>query len=117
MKLIDVISIPVTDQQVAKEFYLKFGFKIIVEAPFQGGANWIQMGLPNAETSITLVNWFPQLKPGSIAGYVIKCDDLDKTVAELTAKGITVGNADKTQWGRFATVKDPDGNAWSLNGK
>jgi uncharacterized glyoxalase superfamily protein PhnB len=117
MRLIDVISIPVTDQQVAKAFYLKFGFKIIVEAPFQGGANWIQMGLPNAETSITLVNWFPALKPGSIQGFVIKCDDLDKTIAGLTEKGIEVATPDKTPWGRFATVKDPDGNAWSLNGK
>ena len=116
MKSIELISIPVTDQQAAKEFYLKFGFTLIVENPFQNGANWIQLGLPGGGTSITLVNWFPQLKPGSIAGFVIKCDDLDKTITELTAKGITVGNADKTPWGRFATVKDPDGNAWSLHG-
>lgn len=117
MKAIEIISIPVTDQQAAKEFYLKFGFTLIVENPFHNGVNWIQLGLPDGGTSITLVNWFPQLTPGSIAGFVIKCDDLDKTITELTAKGITVGDADKTPWGRFATVKDPDGNAWSLHGK
>lgn len=33
MRSIELISIPVTDQQVAKEFYLKMGFKLIVEAP------------------------------------------------------------------------------------
>lgn len=117
MRSIDVISIPVTDQQAAKAFYLKFGFSIIVEAPFQGGANWIQMGLPDGGTSITLVNWFSELKPGSIRGFVIKCDDLDATIAQLTKNGIEVATPDKTPWGRFATVKDPDGNAWSLNGK
>ncbi|QHS56245.1 glyoxalase [Mucilaginibacter sp. 14171R-50] len=117
MRSIEVISIPVTDQQAAKEFYLKFGFNLMIEAPFQGGANWIQLGLPGGGTSITLVNWFPDLKPGSIQGFVIKCDDLDGTINELAAKGIKVGNADKTPWGRFATVKDPDGNAWSLHGE
>ncbi|MES2061044.1 MAG: VOC family protein [Bacteroidota bacterium] len=117
MRSIELISIPVTDQQAAKEFYLKIGFKLIVEAPYQGGANWIQLGLPDGGTSITLVNWFPELTPGCIQGFVIKCDDLDKTIEEITAKGITVGNADKTPWGRFATLKDPDGNSWSLHGK
>jgi predicted enzyme related to lactoylglutathione lyase len=116
MRSIELISIPVTDQQVAKEFYLKLGFKIIVEAPYQGGASWIQMGLPEGNTSITLVNWFPELKPGSIQGFIIKCDNIDVSIAELNDKGIVVGTPDKTPWGTFATVKDPDGNAWSLHG-
>ncbi|MFD0767030.1 VOC family protein [Mucilaginibacter lutimaris] len=117
MQFISIISIPVTDQQVAKAFYIKFGFELMIENPFQGESKWIQLSLPGAQTSVTLVNWFPDLKPGSIQGFVIKCDDLDATIAELQAKGITVGNADKTPWGRFATVKDPDGNSWSLHGK
>ncbi|RWY51002.1 VOC family protein [Mucilaginibacter gilvus] len=115
MQSIEIISIPVTNQQVAKEFYLKMGFKLIVENPFQGDSLWIQLGLPDGGTTITLVNWFPNLKPGSIAGYVIKCDDLDADIKTLTDNGIAVGPADKTPWGRFATVKDPDGNAWSLH--
>ena len=93
------------------------GFKLIVEAPFEGDKKWIQLGLPEGGTTITLVNWFPELKAGSLRGAVIKCDDLDATIAELTAKGIEAGAIDKTPWGRFAAVKDPDGNTWSLNGK
>jgi len=89
----------------------------MVEAPFQGDSKWIQLGLPDGGTSITLVNWFPELMPGSIQGFVIKCDDLDADIKTLTDKGIEVGNADKTPWGRFASVKDPDGNTWSLHGK
>jgi predicted enzyme related to lactoylglutathione lyase len=117
MKSIEIISIPVTNQQAAKEFYLKIGFNIIVEAPFQGGSNWIQMGLPDGQTSITLVNWFPEMPAGSVRGLVINCEDLDKEIEELTAKGVSVGPADKTPWGRFASVKDPDGNTLSLHGK
>lgn len=117
MKSIELISIPVTNQQAAREFYLKMGFKVIVEAPYQGDASWIQMGIPGSETAITLVNWFPQMPAGSVRGLVIKCEDLDKDIEEMTARGLTVKPADKTPWGRFASVVDPDGNVLSLHGK
>jgi catechol 2,3-dioxygenase-like lactoylglutathione lyase family enzyme len=54
MKGIEIISIPVTNQQAAKEFYLKMGFQLIVEAPYEGGSNWIQLGIPG---SILLLPW------------------------------------------------------------
>ncbi|OOQ59374.1 VOC family protein [Mucilaginibacter pedocola] len=117
MKGFEIISIPVTNQQAAKEFYLKMGFKLIVEAPYEGGANWIQLGIPGSETSITLVNWFPQMPAGSVRGLVIKCDDLDKDIEEMATRGIVVKPADKTPWGRFASVVDPDGNVLSLHGR
>lgn len=114
MKAITIISIPVTDQQAAKEFYLKLGFQILVEAPFEK-YKWIQMALPGQEAvSITLVTWFPNMQPGCINGFVIKTDNLDKDIEELTAKGIEVGKVDQTPWGRFAAVTDPDGNRLSL---
>lgn len=116
MKAITIISIPVTDQQAAKQFYLNLGFKLLVEGPFSPEQNWIQMALPGQEAlSITLVTWFPELKPGSIRGFVIKIDNMDKEIAELKIKGIEVGKIEKTPWGKFAPVKDPDGNTWSLH--
>lgn len=75
------------------------------------------MAFPGSPVSITLVNWFPEMPAGSVRGFVIKTDDLDKEIEELKAKGLEVGDAEKTPWGRFATVKDPDGNALSLHGK
>ncbi|SDG04861.1 VOC family protein [Mucilaginibacter sp. P19] len=116
MKAIEIISIPVTDQQAAKAFYLKIGFEILVEANFEK-QTWIQMAFPGSPVSITLVNWFAEMPAGSVRGLVIKTDDLDKDIADLKAKGLEVGNVDTTPWGRFATVKDPDGNALSLHAK
>lgn len=116
MKAIEIISIPVTDQQAAKAFYLKIGFEILVEVNFEK-QTWIQMAFPGSPVSITLVNWFPEMPAGSVRGLVIKTDDLDKDIADLKAKGLEVGNVDTTPWGRFATVKDPDGNALSLHAK
>jgi catechol 2,3-dioxygenase-like lactoylglutathione lyase family enzyme len=116
MKAISIISIPVTDQQVAKQFYLNLGFKLLVEGPFGPGQNWVQLALPGQEAiSITLTTWFPELIPGSIRGYVIDIDNMAAEIKELNAKGIEVGKIDETPWGKFAPVKDPDGNTWSLH--
>lgn len=116
MKAITIISIPVTDQQAAKHFYLNLGFKLLVEGPFGPGQNWVQLALPEQEAlSITLVTWFPELKPGSIRGFVIDVDNLADETKELNTKGIEVGTVDETPWGKFAAVKDPDGNTWSLH--
>ena len=116
MKAITIISIPVTDQQAAKQFYLNLGFNLITEAPFAPGQNWVQLALPGQEaTSITLTTWFPELVPGSIRGFVIQVDNMTDEIKDLNAKGIEVGKIDETPWGKFAPVKDPDGNTWSLH--
>ncbi|MXV49906.1 glyoxalase [Pedobacter sp. HMF7647] len=115
MKSIEIISIPVSDQQAAKEFYQKIGFNLIVEAPIGDGNNWVQLGLPDQKTSITLVNWFSQMPAGSMHGLVLKSDDIKKEVAELKAKGVNVKDIDPTPWGKFATFHDPDGNSMTLH--
>jgi catechol 2,3-dioxygenase-like lactoylglutathione lyase family enzyme len=115
MKAIEVISIPVTDQIKAKEFYQNLGFEILVDAPFGSDQQWVQLGFPGSAVSITLVNWFPEMPAGSIRGFVIKTDDLDADIKDLTAKGIELGALDDTPWGKFLAVKDPDGNVMSLH--
>lgn len=42
MKAIEIITIPVSNQQKAKEFYSKLGFELIIEAPSHDGQTWIQ---------------------------------------------------------------------------
>lgn len=115
MKSIEIISIPVTDQLRAKQFYQNIGFEVRVEAPYEGDKKWIQMGFPESEISITLVIWFDNMPAGCINGFVIKTDDLAKTIEEITAQGITVGKVDNTPWGKFAAVIDPDGNRLSFH--
>ena len=115
MTSIEVISIPVTDQQAAKDFYIKIGFELIVEADMGNGATWVQLGLPGQGTSITLVNWFEQMSPGAMQGLVLKSEDIEKEVADLAAKGIEVKPIDQTPWGKFASFSDPDGNGLTLH--
>ena len=115
MKSIEIISIPVSDQQRSKQFYENLGFTLIAEAPFGNGQQWVQLGFPGHDASITLVAWFPNMKPGCINGFVIKTDSLQQDIEEFTAKGIAVGKIDETLWGKFLSVKDPDGNMLSFH--
>lgn len=114
MKKIEVISIPVSDQDKSKEFYLQLGFTVVIEAPLGNNQKWVQMAYKGDGASITLVNWFPQMPPGCVQGLVIKTEDVEKDKAEFISKGLAVGDIDNTPWGRFLPVKDPDGNTLSF---
>lgn len=108
MKNVEIIMIPVEDQQKAKEFYLQLGFELIIEAPMGNGETWVQLGLPNQGTTISLANF---------QGIIFETDDIEKEAGELKAKGIEVGNIDDTPWGKFAWLKDLDGNGLCLRQK
>jgi catechol 2,3-dioxygenase-like lactoylglutathione lyase family enzyme len=108
MKSVEIIMLPVQDRQKAKEYYLKLGFQIIAEAPMPEGGMWIQMGLPGSETSISLADFH---------GIIFETADIEKEIAALNAKGVDVGRIDDTPWGRFAWLKDLDGNGLCLHQK
>ena len=108
MKAVEIIMIPVKDRQKAKEFYLKLGFQIVVEAPDPHGDTWIQLGLPNGNASISLA---------SFQAIICETDNIEKESKELKAKGIEVGKIDDTPWGKFAWLKDLDGNSLCLHEK
>lgn len=100
--------IPVSDQQKAKEFYMKLGLQVIIEAPAEHGQTWIQLGLPGQATSLSLANF---------QGIIFETDDIEKEIQDLQAKGIELGKIDSTPWGKFAWLKDLDGNGLCLHQK
>jgi catechol 2,3-dioxygenase-like lactoylglutathione lyase family enzyme len=108
MKTIEIISLRVSDQQKAKEFYMKLGFELIVEAPMGNGETWVQLGLPGQSTSISLMNF---------QSLILETEDMEKETRELKTKGIESEKIDDTPWGKFAQLKDPDGNALTLHQK
>ena len=108
MKSVEIIMLPVADRQKAKEFYLKLGFQVIVEAPAAHGETWIQMGLPGSNTTISLAGF---------QGIICETDDIEAEIKSLEAKGIEVGKIDDAPWGKFAWLKDLDGNSLCLHQK
>jgi predicted lactoylglutathione lyase len=105
MKSTEIIMLPVKDRQKAKEFYLKLGFQLVVEAPDPHGETWIQMGLPNGNATISLA---------SFHAIICETEDIEQEIETLKAKGIEVGKIDHTPWGKFAWLKDLDGNGLCL---
>jgi len=114
---LEVLSVPVSDQDRAKSFYAdRLGFSVETDAAFGEGMRWVMLRPPGSSTAITLVTWFETMPAGSQKGTVLGCDDLEKTLAELTSRGVSF-NEDQVQeapWGRWKTFDDPDGNSWIL---
>ena len=115
LRNLEVISVPVSDQDRAKEFYVgKLGFTEQMDNAFGGGMRWVMLRPPGASTSVTLVTWFETMPPGSLKGSVLGCDDLEKTLTELAGRGVVFHEEEIQQapWGRWKTFDDPDGNSW-----
>jgi catechol 2,3-dioxygenase-like lactoylglutathione lyase family enzyme len=115
LKNVQVISLPVADQDRSKQFYVDtLGFNLVADT-VMGDLRWVQVRPGTGETAITLVTWFPSMTPGSVKGTVIETDDLDTDVAQLAAQGVQFNGAvEEAPWGRYVTFDDPDGNGLIL---
>ena len=77
--------------------------------------HWIQLApSKTCSTSITLVNWFEQMAPGSVQGLVIGTNNIEADYQELTQKGVKLSPIQDSPWGRSAMFQDLDGNGWVL---
>ena len=112
---LQLVSIPVSDQDRAKAFYCDvLGFQEISDSRMGPDMRWVQLGLPDAQTSITLVTWFESMAPGSVKGIVLATADVDAAAADLQAKGVHLSPMEDAPWGRYTTFDDPDGNGFVL---
>ena len=108
MNTLEIVMIPVADQQKAKEFYLQLGFTVLVEAPDAHGGSWIQMSPPGGGAAISLAKFH---------GLIYETNDIEMELDSLKGRGLQTGNIDNTPWGRFAWLKDLDGNSLCLHQK
>lgn len=47
--------------------------------------------------------------PMAAAVMYLICDDLDQTMKDLAAKGVTAGRVGQADWGRFTSIPLPSG--------
>lgn len=111
----EIISVPVSDQARAKNFYQHIlGFELIREEPMGPEVKWIQLAPKSCSTTIALVTWFEQMRPGALQGVMLNSDDIDRDHEEFTGRGLTLSDIKAEPWGRYASFNDPDGNGWIL---
>lgn len=110
---IDLIGIPVSDQQAALEFYKKIGFveRVNMEHFEDPTTRWIELIPPGASTAIVLASWE---KPGTRGTIILVTTDIEADYAELKAKGIDLPPLERQPWGTSVLITDPDGNQMFL---
>jgi catechol 2,3-dioxygenase-like lactoylglutathione lyase family enzyme len=114
---VSVMSIPVSDQDRARDFYVSvLGFNVEMDQEFGPAQRWVMLRPPGGGTAITLVTWFDQMPAGSLSGTVLSVADLETTLADLVAKGVVDAGTEpeSAPWGRWVTIADPDGNGWVI---
>ncbi|MGO1585567.1 MAG: VOC family protein [Mesonia sp.] len=115
MKAIETISIPVTNQENAKKFYIdKLNFEVVFEGSSPDGNKWLQLAIPNDKTSITLVKGPEHAKSGSVKGTIISTDDIEADQKYLKSKGVKLAPIQEMPFGKITSFSDPDGNEWVL---
>jgi catechol 2,3-dioxygenase-like lactoylglutathione lyase family enzyme len=136
MKL-EVIVVPVSDVDRAKQFYKGLGWREDVDILGEDDFRIVQLTPPGSPASIHFGNGFPESSPGSAQGLYLAVDDIESSRAELVEHGVQVSDVfhdaqgglgfrwdpalrapgpdpDRRSYASYATFSDPDGNLWVL---
>jgi catechol 2,3-dioxygenase-like lactoylglutathione lyase family enzyme len=135
----EVVVIPVSDVDRAKEFYARLGWRL--DADFANGEDWrvIQFTPPGSGCSVIFGKNVTAAAPGSAQGLYLIVSDIEAAREELLRRGVKIsevfheaggvyaGPDEPYLFGRlrvngpdpeqhsyrsFASFSDPDGNGW-----
>lgn len=137
---LEVVVIPVSDVDRAKDFYTKLGWRL--DAEFTAGDDFriMQLTPPGSGCSVIFGKGITAAAPGSAQGLYLVVSDIDAARNELLRRGIEVsevfhggteytGQDEPFLFGRrrvsgpdpghgsyrsFVSFHDPDGNGWLL---
>jgi len=132
MKL-EVVVIPVSDVDRAKQFYQSLGFRLDVDRVV-GEDRVVQFTPPGSFASIHIGKGITTSAPGSAGNMMLSVANVDEAREELKQKGVAVsavfhpGNGSyhrpatrvagpdpqRQSYRSFASFNDPDGNPWLL---
>jgi catechol 2,3-dioxygenase-like lactoylglutathione lyase family enzyme len=136
MKL-EVIVIPVSDVDRAKEFYSRLGWRLDADVAGASGFRLIQFTPPGSGSSVQFgVNLTPAT-PGSAQGLLLAVSDIEDAHEQLVARGIKTSEVfhcangtgcrfldidgrisgphpEHLSYASFVSFSDPDGNGWVL---
>jgi catechol 2,3-dioxygenase-like lactoylglutathione lyase family enzyme len=113
---VQVLSVPVSDQDRARDFYVNtLGFELVNESPMGPDQRWVHVAPKGSPTGLTLVTWFPTMPAGSLKGLVLQTPDVDGETERLRRAGVEIEGPQDAPWGRYSTFDDPDGNGIVLS--
>lgn len=135
---LEVVVVPVSDVDRAKQFYRQLGFREDIDASGPNGFRVVQLTPPGSPCSIIFGSGITAARPGSLDRLVLAVSDIEAACAELRAHGVAVelfhdaggglgggfiadpaGRAagldpQRRSYASYASFRDPDGNSWLL---
>jgi catechol 2,3-dioxygenase-like lactoylglutathione lyase family enzyme len=127
--LLEVVQVPVSDVDRAKDFYTeKAGFDLDHDN-WHGEVRVVQLTPPGSGCSIVFgVGLGTDMEPGSIQGLQLVVADIRAARERLASRGLDIGEVqvyapeglrpsrddDELDNVGFAFFRDPDGNGWAL---
>jgi catechol 2,3-dioxygenase-like lactoylglutathione lyase family enzyme len=131
---LEVVVVPVSDVDRAKEFYTKLGFREDIDFVHSPEYRVVQFTPPGSEASIIIGTGITTSRPGSYQGLQLVVDDIVAARDELVGRGVDVSDvfhdetgifhhagtaarvsgpdANRGSYGSFMSFEDPDGNGW-----
>ena len=121
---LEVVVIPVTDVDRAKEFYgEQVGFVIDHDTRIGDDMRVVQLTPAGSACSIVIGTGLPSSTPGSAQGTQLVVADIDAARAHLVERGLDVSPVQHFEgsvrvdgrggaWNSFIFFSDPDGNGW-----
>jgi catechol 2,3-dioxygenase-like lactoylglutathione lyase family enzyme len=134
MKL-EVVVLPVSDVDKAKQFYELVGFRLDVDKAVAPDFRVVQLTPPGSGCSIIIGTGITEAEPGSVQGLHLVVSDIEAARAELVSRGVEVDDVfhengifhhaatsarvtgpqpEHHSYASFASFSDPDGNGWLL---
>jgi catechol 2,3-dioxygenase-like lactoylglutathione lyase family enzyme len=112
---LEVVSIPVTDVDRAKDFYVnQVGFSADHDHQVNDALRFVQLTPPGSACSVVMGSGITDMTPGSQRGVQVVVEDVEAARQHLIANGVAASEVDVQPWGSFVTFSDPDGNTWAL---
>jgi catechol 2,3-dioxygenase-like lactoylglutathione lyase family enzyme len=135
---LEVVVIPVSDVDRAKEFYGGLGWRPDADFGFDNGFRVVQFTPPGSGCSIQFGTNITSAAPGSARGLYLVVSDIEAARDQLAGRNVQVSEVfypsspgaqfqtdgtsdrvggpapDHASYSSFATFSDPDGNSWLL---
>jgi catechol 2,3-dioxygenase-like lactoylglutathione lyase family enzyme len=127
---LEVVVLPVSDVDRAKEFYSeKLGFNVEIDNSSGEDFRIVQLTPPGSYCSIAFGKGLAEMPPGSVKGMQLVVPDLPAARKELLERGFDPGEIqffdpntgprsatpeDDLDFSGFLFFSDPDGNGWAI---
>lgn len=135
MKL-EVLVLPVSDVDRAKDFYKTLGWRLDADFIVSENFRVVQFTPPGSAASIIFGQGVTSAAPGSVQGLYLIVYDIEAAHAELVERGVEVSEVfhdisgvfphartegrvpgpdpERRDYASYASFSDPDGNGWVL---